>query len=103
MTRMAPGLDQSNLHVRIPLQSANVYFVRNLGTKNTIMVNRQSSNEIVGSAAVAPRLSFQCNEGQYCALKQIWDGTRRYTEIAVPQKNGAGERLMEVSLVRKRK
>ena len=82
--------------------SNNTYFVSNLATRKTIMVNSLYANTIASTAITATRLSFQCIEGQYCALKQVWDGTRQYKEIAVPKKNSGEERFLEVALVRSR-
>ena len=83
--------------------SNKVYFVRNLETKKAIMVTSLYANTVSNTTAVTPKLSFQCNEGQYCALKQVWDGSKRYTEIAAPKKTGGEDRLMEVALSHNRK
>ena len=79
------------------------YFVRNLETKKAVVVQSLTVNKAANSAAKDPRLSFQCNEGQYCALKQVWDGSDNYAEIGVPKKNIDEERLIEVALSHKRK
>lgn len=80
----------------------SAYYIRNLDTGKMILVAGFIPNEVVGSAPDNARLMFQCNEGEYCALRQIWDGTRRFSEIIVPKKNVREERLMEVALVRSR-
>lgn len=83
--------------------SNNGYFLRNLETRKAIIVTSLYANTVLNSTAVTPKLSFQCNEGQYCALKQVWDGSQRYTEIAVPKKSSGEDRLMEVALRHNRK
>ena len=81
----------------------NTYFIRNLATGKMTLVGGFTANEVVGAAPDTARLMFQCNEGEYCALRQVWNGTRQYSEIIVSKKDAGDERLMEVALVRSRK
>ena len=80
-----------------------VYFVTNANTRKTILVGGFFANEASAKSAMAPRLVFQCNEGEYCVLKQVWDGSRRYSERITSASSGSNEHLKEVALVRDRR
>ena len=81
----------------------NIYTIFNIDTQKTIFVSGFTPRNVKGSAPTAPRLTFQCNEGQYCALKQVWDGSDRYSEVEVKKGPNGEESLMEVALIRNRR
>ena len=80
-----------------------VYTVRNIATNRAIIVSSQVSAMARSTDSRAPKLSFLCAEGEYCALKQVSDGTGRINEIAIPGKRGVSNEasVTEIALTRR--
>ena len=77
------------------------YVVRNTETRESVVVRTLFAGPVGAKGSKAPRLTFRCHEGNYCALSQVWDGSDEFRELAAPSKTRAkDESLLEIALTR---
>ena len=87
--------------VNAPMGSGT-YQLRNIDTKKSILIRALLVGEVRDKSSNAPRLSFQCKDGDYCTLLQVWDGTPLYKVVSFPAKDGSPEQsLKEIALARR--
>lgn len=88
-----------------PLKSASGttrYVVRNVETREAVMVSALFTAPVGSKGSNAPRLTFRCGAGNYCALSQVWDGSGEFKELVVPNKGrGKDDNVMEIALSRR--
>ena len=85
----------------VSTNAGSMYLIQNTDTGKGILVKTLFAGSARYKESRAARLTFQCVEGEYCALKQVWDGTSQFKEIRVPGKSGAAkETLTEIAATR---
>ena len=96
---MQPGT--YNLSPANNLAGRPLYVLRNEVSNRAVLISSGMLSAAKANAAPAVKLVFKCVGKSECSLAQIWNGSDKFVEIAVPRrKTDSEENILEVAMTR---